>query len=193
MTDQRLSQQEAISLDMPLTHRRMSRRIVLRDLAGLALGGSLASLATSCSSSSIPSSLTPTKSTPQPTLSPTSATGSNAIRFAVIGDYGSGEEKEGEIASLVKSWNPEFITTVGDNNYPIGAASTIDRNIGQFYHEFIFPYKGNYGAGAVSNRFWPIYGHRDWDNNGVDRATPLSGKPFQDYFTFLETDVTMIL
>jgi len=149
----------------------MSRRSVLWNLAGLVLaGGGLAPLVTSCSSSSVSSSPTPTSST-------------KAVRFAVIGDYGSGDAKEGETASLVKSWNPDFITTVGDNNYPRGEASTIDRNIGQFYHEFIFPYKGTYGAGASSNRFWPIYGHRDWDNDGVDIATPLSGKPYHDYFT----------
>ena len=35
---------------------------------------------------------------------------------------------------MVESWKPEFITTVGDNNYPTGQAATIDRNIGQFFH-----------------------------------------------------------
>ena len=35
---------------------------------------------------------------------------------------------------MVESWKPEFITTVGDNNYPTGQAETIDQNIGQFFH-----------------------------------------------------------
>ena len=169
MADQCLPSQRTNSLTTSLIHQRMSRRSVLRNLTGLVLaGGSLAPFATACSSVS---------SGPAPVSS------TNAVRFAVIGDYGSGEAKEGEIASLIKSWNPDFITTVGDNNYPRGEAATIDRNIGQFYHEFIFPYKGAYGAGATSNRFWPIYGHRDWDNVGVDRAAPLSGKPYHGYFT----------
>ena len=156
-----------------LIYQRISRRSVLQNLAGFAFAGrSLTQFVTSCSS--VP---------PNPSPSPVSPSSTNAVRFAVIGDYGSGDAKEGEMASLVKSWKPDFITTVGDNNYPKGEASTIDRNIGQFYHEFIFPYKGTYGAGAASNRFWPIYGHRDWDNDGVDKATPLSGKPYHDYFT----------
>jgi len=162
----------------------MSRRTVLRNLAGLAfIEGGIAAFAASCSPVGLG-----TTSIPDPT--PTFAR--NAVRFAVIGDYGgcgegsfanNGDAPEGQVAKLIKSWNPDFITTVGDNNYPLGSASTIDQNIGQFYHDFIFPYKGKYGAGATSNRFWPVYGHRDWDNDGVDIATPLSGEPYRDYFT----------
>ncbi len=79
-----------------------------------------------------------------PTLTP-SLTPSNPIRFAAIGDYGSNIHHELEVADLVKSWNPEFIITLGDNNYLEGAAETIDANIGKYYHEFIYPYVGNYG------------------------------------------------
>jgi hypothetical protein len=43
---------------------------------------------------------------------------------------------------LVKGWKPDFIITVGDNNYPRGSASTIDQNIGQYYHGFIPAYHG---------------------------------------------------
>ncbi len=109
--------------------------------------------------------------------------GRHSVRFAVIGDYGSGDSLEKDVADRVKSWNPDFIATVGDNNYPQGSASTIDRNVGQFYHSYIYPYKGSYGGGATTNRFWPIFGHRDWDNAGVNRTTPLSGKPYLNYFT----------
>ncbi|RME63773.1 MAG: alkaline phosphatase, partial [Caldilineae bacterium] len=56
------------------------------------------------------------------------------VRFAVIGDYGSGSQGEADVAALVKSWNPDFVLTLGDNNYPDGAASTIDAHIGKFYH-----------------------------------------------------------
>ena len=55
------------------------------------------------------------------------------VRFAHIGDYGSSSSNENRVANLVKGWNPDFIVTDGDNNYPNGAASTIDQNIGQFY------------------------------------------------------------
>ena len=94
----------------------------------------------------------------------TSSTGSLSsaqdapVTFAVIGDFGSNDSNEAAVANLVKSWNPSFIVTVGDNNYPDGEASTIDANIGKYYHEYIHPYSGAYGAGAATNRFWPSVG-----------------------------------
>jgi len=51
------------------------------------------------------------------------------------------------MAQVVQSWAAQFIITVGDNNYPDGAASTIDQNIGQFFHNYISPYTGSTAAG----------------------------------------------
>src|SRR6476661_8662271 len=88
-----------------------------------------------------------------------------STRIAVIGDFSSDLQTAPtrDVANLVKSWSPEFIATVGDNNYPDGAASTIDSNIGQYYHDFISPYSGSFGAGSPSgNRFWPTLGNHDW-------------------------------
>ena len=116
-------------------------------------------------------------------LAQTSSTGSRssaqdtAITFAVIGDFGSGASTEQDVANLVKSWNPSFIVTVGDNNYPDGEAATIDHTIGKYYHDFIHPYTGAYGAGATTNRFWPAVGNHDWDNK---TGAPLS--PYLNYF-----------
>src|SRR4051812_43202249 len=65
-------------------------------------------------------------------------TKSRTITFAAIGDFGNTQENlkaVSAVASLVKSWNPDFIITLGDNNYPSGEAKTIDSNIGRFYHE----------------------------------------------------------
>ncbi|MFV1993369.1 MAG: metallophosphoesterase [Acidiferrobacterales bacterium] len=87
------------------------------------------------------------------------------VRFAVIGDYGSGSRHEWGVSELVKRWKPDFVTTVGDNNYPVGSPDTIDANIGRYYQEFISPYRGKYGPGAKVNRFFPIPGHRDWDTD----------------------------
>lgn len=99
-----------------------------------------------------------------------------AIRFGVIGDYGSAGSAERDVASLVKSWNPDLILTVGDNNYENGAASTIDQNIGQYYSDFIFPYRGAYGQGAAGiNRFYPTLGNHDWAAPGA--------RPYLDYFS----------
>ena len=99
----------------------------------------------------------------------------DGTRFAVIGDYGSGSPYAWHVALMVKSWNPDFVVTVGDNNYPVGATETIDRNVGRFYHEFISPYLGRYGNGAAENRFFPIAGHRDWDTDSL--------RPYLEYFT----------
>jgi hypothetical protein len=100
------------------------------------------------------------------------------VRFAVIGDYGSGSQNEADVANLVKSWNPDLIITTGDNNYDNGEAETIDQNIGQFYHEFIYPYQGSYGQGAEINRFFPSLGNHDWNTVDAD-GMPY---PYLDYF-----------
>lgn len=95
--------------------------------------------------------------------------------FAVIGDYGlSGPNEEG-VANLVKSWKPGYIITVGDNNYPDGANSTIDANIGQYYHDYIHPYTGSYGKAADTNRFFPCLGNHDFYTS--------SAAPYFQYFT----------
>jgi hypothetical protein len=62
------------------------------------------------------------------------------VTFAVIGDYGVASsilnlpnnllgvpEGEGDVARLVHSWNPSFLTTLGDNNYLAG--EQFDTNI----------------------------------------------------------------
>lgn len=108
---------------------------------------------------------------PEPTETPAP----QILRFAVIGDYGSGNQDEADVAALVKTWDPDLIITTGDNNYPDGARSTIDANIGQYYHEFIAPYQGSYGAGGQENRFFPSLGNHDWN---TDQA-----QPYLDYFT----------
>jgi hypothetical protein len=99
------------------------------------------------------------------------------VRFAVIGDYGDASENEAAVARLVRGWRPGFIITVGDNNYGDDKIESIDARIGQFYADYIFPYRGTYGAGATSNRFYPTMGNHDWNAEG--RAAYL------DYFTLL--------
>lgn len=97
------------------------------------------------------------------------------VTFAVIGDFGVAGSKEAKVAEMVKGWKPEYIVTVGDNNYQKGAASTIDANIGQYYHQFIYPYNGSYGAGATTNRFFPSLGNHDWQAPNA--------QPYLDYFS----------
>jgi hypothetical protein len=97
------------------------------------------------------------------------------VTFAVIGDYGGGGGPEADVASLVASWGVDFVITTGDNNYPSGAAETIDQNVGQFYQAFIHPYTGDYGPGADENRFFPSLGNHDWNTAAAE--------PYLDYFT----------
>ena len=88
------------------------------------------------------------------------------IRLAVIGDYGTGTTSESQVASMVARWQPEFIVTTGDNSY---GSSPIDRNIGQFYSDFIGSYSGTYGDGSVMNRFFPSIGNHDYsDGAGIN-------------------------
>ena len=112
---------------------------------------------------------------PAPVLSTAATT-----RFAVIGDYGYAGVNEAAVAAMVNGWNPDFIITVGDNNYDFGAVGTIDPNIGQYYGNFVYPYTGTYSSTAVTNKFFPSLGNHDWGNaypnpNGVN--------PYLAYFT----------
>lgn len=119
-------------------------------------------------------SVTPSPSatlTPTPTFTPTPEP---VTRFAVIGDYGAGGQAAADVAALVDSWQVDFILTVGDNNYPFGEEATIDDNIGQFYSEYIFPYRGSYGEGGEENRFFPTLGNHDYQSLGAE--------PYLDYF-----------
>jgi hypothetical protein len=97
------------------------------------------------------------------------------VRFAVIGDYGSGNSEAQDVAALIARWNVDFVLTVGDNNYPSGEASTIDQNVGQFYSSYMYPYSGSYGQGNSPNRFFPTLGNHDWQVAGAE--------PYLDYFT----------
>lgn len=103
-----------------------------------------------------------TAPTPSESILEPSTTPVTSVRFAVIGDYGEAGEKLASVAELIKSWDPDLIITVGDNNYPDGEFSTIDENIGQYFHEYIYPYQGTYGEGARENRFFPTLGNHDW-------------------------------
>ncbi|HKX63012.1 MAG TPA: metallophosphoesterase [Verrucomicrobiae bacterium] len=106
---------------------------------------------------------------------PAAVTNLNVVTFACIGDFGSDGPGTRSVANYIKSWHPQFIITLGDNNYPSGSALTIDRNLGQFYHEFIHPYLGRYGRGARFNRFFPSLGNHDW-------VAP-NAAPYLAYFT----------
>ncbi len=95
--------------------------------------------------------------------------------IAVIGDFGKAGEHEQAVSELTHSFHPDAVITVGDNNYEFGAEETIDKNIGQYYADYIYPYHGKYGKGASVNKFFPSLGNHDWVASGA--------KPYFNYFT----------
>lgn len=125
---------------------------------------------------SAPPSPTPIPSdTPLPPTATPSPTPEPAVRFAVIGDYGLAGTAEADVAALVTGWEPDLIITLGDNNYPDGEPETIDENIGQYFHDYIFPYTGSFGPAADQNRFFPTLGNHDWNTTGA--------APYLEYFS----------
>ncbi|MBA2707527.1 MAG: DNRLRE domain-containing protein [Gemmatimonadaceae bacterium] len=102
------------------------------------------------------------------------------VNFADIGDFGADGTPNLNVSNLVKSWNPDFIVTTGDNNYPNGGADTIDSNIGKYYSDYIGSYTGSFGAGSASNRFFPTLGNHDW-GNVVNN--PAGADPYKAYFS----------
>ena len=62
------------------------------------------------------------------------------VRLAVIGDYGDGSQAAADVAALVRAWQPDYVITTGDNNYPKGEAATIDGNVGLNSGEIMVKY-----------------------------------------------------
>lgn len=113
-------------------------------------------------------------SAPAPTERP-APTPAPPTRIAVIGDSGLEGEGQAAVSALIRAWQADYIIALGDVNYPAGEAATIDAQVGQYYHDWIAPYTGTYGAGASENRFFPVLGNHDWQAAG--------GQPYLDYFS----------
>ncbi len=107
----------------------------------------------------------------------------DTVSFAVVGDFGQDTWQEDSVAKMIKSWNPEFIITTGDNNYTFGSASTIEKNISKYYGDYIYNpdapetmrCKGK-AAEEKMNRFFPCPGNHD------SYSVPAI-QPYLDYFT----------
>lgn len=108
----------------------------------------------------------------------TFAAAAGSVRFAVIGDFGKANQVEQNVADMIDGKNVDFVATVGDNVYAgqnDGSAwDAIDNKIGQYYHEYIYPYLGAYGAGSADqlNHFFPLLGNHDYGHGG-DTDIPL--------------------
>ncbi|HEY1366166.1 MAG TPA: metallophosphoesterase [Gaiellaceae bacterium] len=89
--------------------------------------------------------------------------------FAVVGDFGSGNSNEAAVASMIESWHPDFVLTVGDNAYPLGSAGLLDRDI-----------FGPYAAIMRESAWFPALGNHDFKSN--------RGKPELDAFHSLGSE-----
>jgi hypothetical protein len=89
--------------------------------------------------------------------------GAARFTFAVVGDFGSGNQNETAVASLIESWHPDFVLTVGDNAYPQGSADLLDRDI-----------FGPYAAVMRASAWFPALGNHDVRADG--------GRPELDAF-----------
>lgn len=95
------------------------------------------------------------------------------VRFAVIGDFGTGGRGAEAVADLIDARDVDFILTTGDNVY---GALAIDDVVGRLYSGYIGDYSGSYGPGSATNRFFPALGNHDHsDGGGVE--------DYYDYFT----------
>jgi predicted phosphodiesterase len=51
------------------------------------------------------------------------------LRFAVLADYGSGNDNEWAVGRVLAAQRPEFVVSAGDNSYLVAAEVVLDRNI----------------------------------------------------------------
>jgi len=81
---------------------------------------------------------------------------SNLYTFAVIGDFGWGSNEEFAIANIIKSKNPDFLITTGDNVYLYGEDSNYDPKL-------FFPYRFY----LIEHPIFPSIGNHDtYTDNG---------------------------
>jgi predicted phosphodiesterase len=109
------------------------------------------------------------------------------LRFAVLADYGSGDDNEWAVGRLLAAQAPEFAVTAGDNSYLVAAAALLDRNIfrplgdlmrnAPMYvcvgdHDDFFP-----GPGALASAFDLPPGNRFEHRHGPIQLVILGDKP----------------
>jgi len=107
--------------------------------------------------------------------------------FAVIGDYGIGNENSAAVASMINGWDPDFIITLGDNNYR--SLKPGERGwswaVGDLYGDFILGRSDNKYPEQTSTeqRFFPSVGNHDSANdNGFNGGSGGSLEGYLDYF-----------
>lgn len=131
------------------------------------------------------------------------------MTFAVISDYGSANSNEAAVASLVASWNPDFIVTAGDNVYGSAANLTVDstlikvdstastadqtNNLAGANQAFAAAVTQYYGTYVTANKFYPAIGNHDVDYDGTGAwfrgKFPSLFQNNKNYYTFQKGDI----
>jgi hypothetical protein len=106
----------------------------------------------------------------------------------MIGDFGSLESPSQWVADTVKSWDPDFIVTVGDNNQHYSVEQDYDLAVGRHWHQYVKDYPGIYGEGSDTQRFFPALGNHDWPYlENYQAFFSLPGN--ERYYDFVQGDV----
>jgi hypothetical protein len=106
----------------------------------------------------------------------------DSAHFAIIGDLGVDNANEADVATLVESWAPEFIVTVGDNIY--GSERTFDSAVGKYYCAYLADITPDDDSPdceqgeSASNRFFPAFGNHDYADGPIDDA--------EDYLNYFD-------
>ncbi|OFX60708.1 MAG: hypothetical protein A2046_10290 [Bacteroidetes bacterium GWA2_30_7] len=113
-------------------------------------------------------------------------------KFAFIGDQRGATTATQQVSALIDSWNPELIVTSGDN-FDL-TQGTVDEQVGMFFHNYIYPYIGNFGDGDTVNRFFPTLGNHDLIGNGLDEYLSYFTLPGNErYYDFVNGNVHFYL
>lgn len=83
----------------------------------------------------------------------------DAVTVALIGDFGNASRNEQAVATLVHSWNPAAVFTMGDNVYSGAGADphdVLEWKVVSYYRRFV-----------DSGSFFPSLGNHDWGDPGT--------------------------
>ena len=87
----------------------------------------------------------------------------DSTTIAFVADW-SGGAGTIPVSELVKSWNPKYIVTGGDNWYDSVCTEADLDSVSSMYSEFMFPYNGTIGTGGTdTNKFFTTLGNHDRD------------------------------
>lgn len=115
---------------------------------------------------------------------PLAGPSSSVVKFAVIGDSGTGGEDQKRVAAQMLAWHDanqyEFVLMVGDNIYPSGAPRDYPRKFEQPYASLL----------ARGVKFFAVLGNHDVRGNNEEYAIryPHFNMGGQRYYTFVKGD-----